>query len=166
MCAASCPPAPAETCNLADDNCDGACDEGAGCRVGVHRSFNAATGEHFYTTSASEAVCCGFSLQFADAFHLYETAKPGLVAFHRCYLNSGKHFYTTSASCEGAAGVNEGIMGYIATSKTCSSVPLYRLYRAQTGDHFYTTSESEKDTAVASSGYVLESIAGWVWTSG
>jgi hypothetical protein len=166
LCVSSCPPAPSESCNLSDDNCDGQCDEGAGCRAGVHRSFNPSSGEHFYTTSASEAVCCGFNLEFSNFFYLYASSQAGLVPFYRCYLATGMHFYTTSSTCEGAPGTNEGILGYIATSQLCGSTPLHRLSKSSNGDHFYTTSESEKNTAAASYGYVSEGIAGYVWPSG
>lgn len=43
-------------------------------------------------------------------------------------------------------------------------VALHRLYNSQTGDHLYTTDCREKDDAVRSSGYVYESVAGYVAT--
>ena len=42
--------APQESCNLLDDDCDGACDEdwqALGCRVGIHRGYG--QGEHIYS---------------------------------------------------------------------------------------------------------------------
>ena len=162
LCVATCPSAPAEICNLKDDNCDGNCDDFSNCRVGVNRSVNPATGEHFYTTSATEAVCCGYQLESANFYYLYSAQTGTLVPFYRCALNIGKHFYTTSSNCEGAPGVNEGTLGYIATSAVCGAVALYRTAHAN-GDHFFTTSSSERDYAV-STGYVDEGIAGYVWT--
>jgi Repeat of unknown function (DUF5648) len=163
QCVATCPSAPAETCDLKDDNCNGTCDDGANCRVGVDRSYNGSTGEHFYTTSASEAVCCGFTLEFANYYYLYGSPVSGLAAFYRCLLGDGKHFYTTSNNCEGSAGSTvEGIMGYIATSAVCGAVPLYRLSNPN-GDHLYTTSDSERQTAASSDGYTDEGVAGYVW---
>jgi hypothetical protein len=161
QCVASCPGAPSETCNLADDNCNGKCDENAGCRTGVYRSYNSSTGEHFYTTSSTEAACCGFKVEFPNYYYLYKSPASGLVPFYRCRLASGKHFYTTSSSCEGAAGsTKEGTLGYIGKSATCGAVPLYRL--SMSGDHFYTTSSSERQKAI-SGGYKDEGIAGYVW---
>lgn len=156
----ACGSKPAESCNLADDDCDGACDDVAGCRVGVNRSLQPATGEHFYTTSLSEAGCCGFTVEHAPAYWLYAAAGPGLVPFYRCALATGFHFYTTSATCEGAPGTQEGIMGWIAGGATCGSTPLYRLVKGD--DHFFTASAAERDAALAS-GYASEGTAGWVW---
>jgi len=160
--ACSCAAAPTESCNLKDDDCDGACDDGASCRVGIHRS--AKSGQHFYTSSLSEASCCGFTLELQNFFYLYSAATPGVVAFYRCLLANGRHFYTTSSSCEGTASTVEGIMGYIASSATCGAVPLYRLSHPS-ASHFYTTDVGEKNNAVSSLGYVDEGIAGYVWKS-
>jgi hypothetical protein len=133
-----------------------------GCRIGIHRSVQGATGEHFYTASIPEAQCCGFILEAANFYYLYAGPHAGLAAFYRCYTPGGFHFYTQDPGCEGVP-VNEGILGYIATAEgTAGSVPLYRLYLAGNGDHFYTTSATERDTAVAS-GYVNEGVAGFVW---
>ena len=52
---------------------------------------------------------------------------------------------------------------YIARTPTCGAVPLYRLYSSASGDHFYTTSASERDAAISTSGYILESTAGYVF---
>jgi hypothetical protein len=155
---------PAEVCNLVDDNCDGLCDNVGGCRTGVDRSYDATTGEHFYTTSNSEASCCGFTVEALDYYYLYSAQQSGLVPFYRCALTSGFHLYTTSQTCEGASATNEGSMGWIASGPVCGSVPLYRLYNATNGDHFYTTSSAEESGAEAG-GYVFEFIAGYVWTA-
>jgi hypothetical protein len=151
---------PAEACNLADDNCNGRCDEAGGCRVGVHRSYNGR--EHFYTTSLPEAGCCGFRVEFANFYYLYGGAAPGTAPFYRCIMDYGLHFYTTASNCETGRGRVEGIMGYIATSPACGSVPLYRVYSPSTFDHFYTTSAAERDSALRG-GYINEGIAGYVW---
>lgn len=159
----SCAPPP-EICNLVDDDCNGLCDDVAGCRIGVDRSYDATTGEHFYTTSDTEAACCGFTVETLDYYYLYDAAQPGLVPFYRCVLTSGFHFDTTSSTCEGASATNEGSMGWIATGAVCGSVPLYRLYNAASGDHLYTISAAEV-TAAEASGYTLEFTAGYVWTA-
>ena len=154
---------PAETCDLVDDDCNGRCDDVGGCRVGVNRSVNVSTGEHFYTTSASEAVCCGFTLESSNYYWLYTSSVGGGMAqLFRCYVASyGKHFYTTASDCEG--NTVEGALGWLATGPTCGATALYRLYKSANNDHFYTTDPSERDSAV-STGYVFESIVGYVWT--
>lgn len=158
----ACGKAPAETCNLADDNCNGKCDDVSGCRTGVYRTYKASTGEHFYTTSATEGPGAGFVVEFPNYYYLYSASAPGLVSFYRCWVPGvSMHFYTADPACEGQTV--EGPMGFIATSAVCGAVPLYRLAKSN-GDHLYTTSASERDSMVTSSGYVYESIAGYVWT--
>ncbi len=157
------PPAQAETCNVQDDDCDGSYDEGVGsCRVGVHRSYNPTTGEHFYTTDIGEAQCCGFVLEFSDYYDLYQSPQPGLTGLYRCIKPSGKHFYTQSPTCEGQTV--EFVLGYIATAEnTAGSTPLYRMYRPANDDHFYTTSAAERNNAVNNLGYLDEGDVGHVW---
>ena len=153
---------PAEVCNLLDDDCNGACDDVLGCRVGVDRSDDASSGLHFYTTTDSEASCCGFTVETFDYYYLYAAAQPGLVPFYRCSTAAGSHLYTTDSGCEG--NTLEGSMGFIATSAdVCGSVPLFRLDDASSGDHFYTTSQAEASAATAGGGYVANGIAGYVW---
>jgi hypothetical protein len=148
----------AEACNLADDDCDGVCDDLDGCRVGVHRSVGA---EHFYTTSRAEAQCCGFRVETYDYFYLYAAAAPGAVALYRCY-GGGRHFYTSREGCEGV-GASEGVIGYIATSAVCGATPLYRMRHPGSGDNFYTVSAPERDHAEGL-GYTSVELAGYVWT--
>lgn len=152
-------------CAFVDNGCSVQCDTASLCWPHVDRSYDATTGEHFYTTSDTEAACCGFTVEDQPYYYLYSAQQSGLVPFYRCLLSTGFHFYTTDSSCEGSAGAtNEGSMGYIATSAVCGAVPLYRLYDATNGDHLYTTSSAEM-TSAESSGYAYESIAGYVWTA-
>jgi hypothetical protein len=154
---------PGGICAYVDQSCSAACDTLASCWTHVDRSYDATTGEHFYTTSDAEAACCGFTVEAYKYYWLYAAPQSGLVPFYRCLLMSGFHFYTTDMNCEGAAGAkNEGMLGYIATSAVCGSTALYRLYDGTNGDHFYTTSAAESSSAQAN-GYVLESTAGYVW---
>ena len=154
-------PAPeAERCDLADNDCNGAVDDAlAGCRVGVHRSYNGNSGEHFYTTSASEAECCGFTLEAADYFFIYTGPHPGLVGLQRCLGGNGFHHYTTDPACEGLT--LEGTIGYVAPSPLAGARPLYRSFFSS-GDHFFTINEAEHRNAVAS-GAADEGIAAYVW---
>lgn len=164
-CGAICKEGKVEACNLFDDNCDGACDEGAiaGCRVGVHRA-NSPTQGHFYTTDLAEAESGDLTLEAANFYYLYVAATPGLVPFHRCLKGNGKRFYTQSANCEGG-GQLESVLGHIAPAEGCGSTPLYRLYKGDTGAHFYTVSAAERDAAVSMYGFAYESVAGHVWTA-
>ncbi len=157
--AAACVP---EVCNLADDDCNGQCDDLLGCRIGVDRSYDAKAGLHFYTTTDSEASASGYSVETIAYYYLYASAQPSLVPFYRCKSSTGAHLYTTDATCDGET--LEGSMGWIATGPVCGSVPLYHLYAASTGDHFYTTSAAEASSAEAG-GYVSQGTAGYVWTA-
>lgn len=155
-------PASGEKCNLLDDDCDDSCDEGAGCRVGVHRSWSGSVGAHLYTTNLGEAQSGGYTLEFQNFYYLYSASQPGMAKFYRCIKTNGKPFYTTSSACEGG-GTNHSTLGYIGSASTgCDSTPLYRLYASSSGNHFYTPSTSERDYAVTI-GYKYESIAGYVW---
>ncbi len=158
----ACGARPAETCNARDDNCDGRCDEGAGCRHGVHRSANGSTGEHFYTTSASEAMCCGFVVESLNYFYLYNATQPGTTTLYRCLSRASgtDHFCSTDASCEGQ--IVEGPMGFIGTSAVCGSTPLYRAWDPRTGTHLFTTDAAERATVVAA-GWTDEGVVGHVW---
>jgi hypothetical protein len=148
-----------ETCDAADDNCDGVCDNTDGCRVGVHRSSGV---EHFYTTNLTEAGCCGFTVESANYFYLYGSMVPGTMPLLRCYNARSRHLMTTRPDCEGAR--REGVMGFIATSRVCGAVPLYRMSHPN-GDNFYTTSEAERDNAAMRYGYTALELAGYVWTA-
>jgi hypothetical protein len=157
-CAPTCTP-PAESCNLADDDCDGACESGLpGCRHPVHRS-NGPNG-HFYTTSATEAACCGMRVEAHDYYFVYAGALDHLRPFFRCITGAGYHFYTTDTACD-TMGAMESTLGFVATDARCGATPLHRLRNAA-GDHFYTVSDAERDSAI-SIGYTYVGIAAYVW---
>ncbi len=155
---------PAESCNGADDDCDGECDEG--CRHRIYRCYSASSGDHYYTPAAGLCESRGDTPEPGGDFFLYTAAVPGTVDFWQCRHSSGTdHFYTTSATCEGGADwVNEESIGLIASSALCGAVPLYRMYSAGSSDHFYTTGLSEVAFA-ETLGYVREHDSGYVWLS-
>jgi hypothetical protein len=159
----SCGGKPVETCNLRDDNCNGACDDIDGCRKAIHRS--ASSSDHFYTDSATEAGCCGYSVVALNYFYLYASSAPDTTAFYRCYNGAeGRHFYTTSSTCEiWGAGAVEGVIGFIGTKETCGAVPLYRLWIGTRG-HVFTTDPAER-ASLMSAGYKDEGPTGYVWKS-
>jgi hypothetical protein len=160
----SCGAAPTETCNLKDDNCNGACDDIDGCRKGIHHSSNGK--DHFYTDSSTESGCCGYTVAKLNAFYLYSAIGPDTTAFYRCYAASaGLHFYTTSSTCEiYGAGAVESVMGFIATKDTCGSTPLYRLWNPTTAAHVYTIDGGERSSLIGA-GWKDEGITGYVWSA-
>ncbi len=161
ICAPTCV-TPVESCNAIDDNCDGACDEGAlaGCRRNIYRSYGALG--HVYGTDSGEAAGLGQSVENGDYFFVYSEETAGLAPLYRCDKGGGRRFLTLSASCElGVAP--ELVLGWVATSERCGAVPLYRLFSSAASNHFYTTSAAERDSVVAAHGYVSEGVAAWVW---
>ena len=156
----SCPPR-AETCNAADDDCDGMCDEGAigGCRVGVHR---ASGNDHFYSANATTADTAPYHIERMNYFRLYASAHEGLRPLFRCRKSDGKMLLTTQTNCE-TVGPQREMLGFIAASPRCGSTPLYRLFNAGINNHFYTVSAAERDNAINNLGYVLQTSPGHVW---
>jgi hypothetical protein len=152
---------PVEACNLQDDDGNGYCDDILGCRIGVDRSYDTGTGQHFYTTTDAEMSLFPYVVEQQDYFYLYQTPLPGLVPFYRCNTGTG-HLYTTDDNCDGTT--MEGTLGYIATSPGCGAVPLYALWNARTGDRLYTTSSSESSSAQGA-GYTLLPSPGYVWAA-
>ncbi|MCH9684199.1 MAG: hypothetical protein K0V04_22390, partial [Deltaproteobacteria bacterium] len=157
--------APIESCNVIDDDCNDACDEGPlmGCRVAVHRS-NSPTIGHFYTTDLAEAQSGDLNLEAESFFHLYAPGVEGLMPFFRCIKGNGNRWLTTSTDCEGTAAP-ELTLGFIAADERCGSAPLYRLRNPGPDFHFYTTSAAERDNAVNSLGFEDQGIAGYIWSS-
>jgi len=156
---------PEETCNVIDDNCDGACDEGAmeGCRVGVHRSFGPSLG-HFYTTDLVEAQMGDLNLEFENYFWLYAPGVEGLVPLFRCVKPNGKRWLTSAVDCEiGVAP--ELTVGFISLDDRCGATPLYRTLNPGPDAHFYTTSAAERDNAVDNLGFIDQGIEGYIWAA-
>jgi hypothetical protein len=165
-CAPVCNPL-GESCNAVDDDCDGACDQGAiaGCRVPVHRAYNGSNG-HLFTTDLAEAQAWGLEAQ--NFFYLYAGAAADLRPFFRCpKAGIGNFLFSDSTDCEGTAAPLFTV-GFIAPQPmmgepTCGAIPLYRIYLPGNGWHFYTTSLAERDNALAN-GWVDQGLAGYVWT--
>lgn len=160
-CAASACAPPTETCNVRDDDCDGQCDEGANCRIGIHRAWaNPPISAHFYTPNEL-VIPPGYELEVRNYFYLYLNPGPGLQPFYQCIKSDGKRFYTRNAACEGQTV--ERIIGYIATAPTCGATPLHRLYAGPTNNHFYASNEADRQTAENVAGFAYEVVAGYVW---
>lgn len=160
--------APAESCNGADDDCDGVCDSSLGlgplpgCRVGVHRATGAIG--HFYTTNAAEVAAAGFTMEIQDFFFVYPAPHDGLVPLFRCIKPNagGRRFLTSSIDCE-TTGAPELTLGFISPDADCAATPLYRVYAPGSDNHFYTTSLAERDNAIAMFGYVDQGSPGSVF---
>ncbi len=156
LCAPACT-APAETCNAADDDCDGRCDDLGTCRRAVHRGHSGTTG-HVFSTDLGFVSSVG--LEVESYFWVYADDPGGFSRLYRCAKASGKWFLTRNSTCEGDGSVVE-TLGWVAGSELCGSTPLYRL--SAEGNHFYTPSATERDSAVSTYGYTYEGIEGYVF---
>jgi hypothetical protein len=132
------------------------------------------TGDHFYTTSATErdgAIAVHGYIDEGIACYVYSSQASGTIPLYRLFNpHNGDHFYTTSVTeRDGAVAnfgyTNEGIACYVFGSPASGTTPLYRLFNPHNGDHFYTTSVTERDGAVANFGYTNEGIACYAFGS-
>ncbi len=125
------------------------------------RYYNPNSGEHFYTSSASEAYNIVDSGWNGEGVAWYAPVKSKTPVYRLYNPNAGDHHYTTSRTEKEnlvkAGWKYEGIGWYSDDNK---GVPLYRLYNpnAKAGAHHYTTSLSEKNK-LASAGWKYEGIA-------
>lgn len=98
---------------------------------------------------------------------------PAAIPVYEVYdSTNGDHFYTTSQAekdtAKSAYGYTNEKIAFYAFSELQEGldlIPLYRLYNSILTDHFYTSSATEKDVAVASHGYIYESVACYVFSA-
>lgn len=120
----------------------------------LYRLYNGASGDHFYTTSASErdiaVVRSGYAYEGIAAY-VATAGGSNLRPLRRLWSPQiGDHFYTTNPEEAPAASsyVFEGNVGYVSPGAVSGWAPLYRLWNDASGDHFYTTDPGERDAAV------------------
>jgi hypothetical protein len=129
-------------------------------RIPVHRRYNAAIPDHFYTRTASEGTQAGWRTEANDYFYLASTSGSGYRWLYRCNVD-GRHFVSLEQYCE--AGVRaEEEMGRVATTQQPGTRPLYRLRHPRTRDRLTTWDTGERDRAVKG-GYRLEGTTGFAW---
>ena len=136
--------------------------------VNMYRLYNPNSGEHFYTSSESEAMnVASAGWQWEGIGWVAPTTSSTPV--YRLYNpNGGDHFYTTSKS-ERDGLVKKGWkyegIGWYSDSEDTGLV-VYRQYNknAKTGSHNYTTSASE-NASLVKMGWTAEGIA-WYATNG
>ena len=162
-CADACSPVcvpPFESCNLADDDCDGTCDEGlTGCSQHVYRTRGPLG--HLYGLDPAEAAALGQTMENATYFRLMVAGTGAGNPLYRCDKGGGRRFLTTSSRCEGLEKSPDLTLGYLVPGPVCGAIPLYRMYSGTASDHFYTTSAPERDRAI-DLGYRLEGTVGYV----
>ncbi|WP_163834103.1 hypothetical protein [Spartinivicinus ruber] len=136
--------------------------------VPLHRYWNLAIGDHFYTADKNELGNGkdGWVYEGIEGY-LFNQPKNGTTPLYRYWnLVAGDHFYTTNWN---ELGVDknfyrlEGIVGYVLTEQKPESKPLYRYWNPYNTDHFYTTDW----TALANGrqGWGFEKVEGYLYSS-
>ncbi len=131
--------------------------------VPIYRLYNPNSGEHFYTSNATEKANL-VSVGWRDENLGWTAPSSSNTPVYRMYNdNAGDHHYTVNynevISLLNAGWSYEGIGWYSNTDATSA---LYRVYNPNAkgaGSHHYTTSAAERDSLVAG-GWRDESV-GW-----
>ena len=143
-------------------NSQGICTGSLSSTVNMYRLYNPNSGEHFYTSSATERnnlIDVGWNYE-GIGWVAPATSNTPVYRLYNRY--GGEHHYTTSVfernSLIAAGWEDEGIGWY---SDDSQRVPLYRQYNpfAYANNHNYTTSHDENNYLV-SIGWRAENI-GW-----
>lgn len=130
--------------------------------VKVYRTYNPFSGEHFYTTSATEALGLKNLGWVYEGIAWYAPTTSDVPVYRLYNDNGGEHHYTTSADEKAnlvAAGWDdEGVAFYSATEDYPA---VYRDYNANAfaNNHHYTTDANEADDLVTKYGWKAEGIA-------
>lgn len=157
-CNQTCAP-PHESCNVVDDDCDGLCDEDAGCRVGIHRSFSETDG-FLYTDRLSEAEAWGTTTQ--NVFWVYVNEAPDTLPVYQCQAEGLGTWPSSDERCSDS-GTSMGVIGQSAIRpEACAATPVYRLLHPDHGWTFMTADGAERRAAVAD-GYRSQQLDLWAW---
>jgi hypothetical protein len=150
---------PMESCNAADDDCDGQCDNGLGCRHGIHRGSG---NGHIFSDDIGTVERSPYQVEARNYFYLYVGTVPGTRPVFLCRKSNGLRFLTSRTDCD-MNGARERRIGFVSPTELCDSIPLYQLHHGPTNNHFYTRSAGERDNAVNNLGYTDLGVFGHVW---
>jgi len=137
----------------------------------LKRFYKSADRDHFYTikdSDANNALSKGYVYEKNEGKILtnYVSGTNPLVRLYSSASTS--HFYTgendigTIQYLMSIGYDYEGTAGYVYSSQVSGTVPLYHAYKVSDIDNFYTVSLTEKNNAVANSGYQDKGITGYV----
>jgi len=150
---------PTETCNAADDDCDGTIDT-LSCLNVVYRFYNPNTGDHMFKVN-NTTPDAGYVPETGNYWHVYASQVPGTSPIYQ--MTNGTDHMLTGDSNEGTSvGYHLGsTIGYATTGNPWTAAgmaasQLCRYYNPSSGDHFTYVS-----TDVA--GYVKEGCTFRVW---
>ena len=125
--------------------------------VPLFRLYYTPSGDHLYTTSASEAsaaAAAGYKNE-GTACYLYPSRVPDTVPLYRLYnQQAGYHFYTASVYEKNAAIVqsgwnDEGVAGFIFASAGGQRTPFYRCIRPDFEPQYLPTDHVEEPYPIA-----------------
>jgi hypothetical protein len=163
---------PAETCNGADDDCDGSPDESTDCRVPVYRFYCPSIHKHVFQLESTMPPY-GECNEGNVGWYSFSSAQSGpdltTVEFFKLHnpVNDSRVVtpHTSERDSLLASGFElEGNVGYCSITEPIGfGRPLYHLYKASQDNHFYCLGEAERDNAVANLDYVYEGIICYVW---
>lgn len=152
---------PDEVCNLADEDCDGTCDEDLeGCRSAIYRA-ESLRGAVYGRDAAADAAL-QIRVDNERYFDVMSIEAPGTRPLYRCALADGTRMLSVQADCAGKAEAPELTLGFVGTTEACEGTELFGLFSPANADYLYTISTRERDRAV-DDGYVLEGTLGYVW---
>jgi hypothetical protein len=128
----------------------------------LFRLWNPGSGDHFYTTSATErdSAAAGGYAKEGTACHVFSASAASRIPMHRLFKKFGARLRLHVKIVQNY--VSEGTACQVFSNAAAGRVPLHRLFNASNGDHFYTTSDAERDNAIAKFGYVSENEACFV----
>ena len=160
-CAPSCA-LPAESCNFADDDCDGECDEGGveGCRIGVHRTDDPTYGQ-ILMTDAADAATYDVDIEQMNWIYLYVLPGAGSQPLQRC-INGTQLGYSEENGC-GMFGGYESTLGFFGVEPLCGGVLLTRLVFPSNNGTRLAIDQAEIDTYVAQGWTVDPSFVAYAW---
>lgn len=130
-------------------------------KTAVMRLYNPNSGEHFYTTSASEKDSLVRAGWRDEGVAWSAPATSGVPVMRLYNPNAGDHFYTTSVSeKDHLASVGWRYEGVAFHSAEGQGVPILRVYNpnARCGSHHYTADAAEK-AGLVGQGWRDEAIA-------
>lgn len=140
--------------------------------VVLNRLFNPDTGDHFYTTSASEAQNAVTSAGYRSegfACWVFPSPTSGAIPLFRLWNGENDHFYTVSQNNKDSAireadYRDEGIACYVLGGPVAPAVPFYRMYKPgggfwdDVGDFFSGIGDALVGAASAVGGAIVDTI--------
>ena len=127
--------APAEACDLVDEDCDGRCDPPA-CRQLVYQlryTDGAGNTNRAYSTNPAELATSGYVNEGA-VFWTYAVPVPGSVPLYRCYHPAVMRHFVATTGCAGVAGATADlVLGYVTGPPACGGVAMYQYYCGASG---------------------------------